>query len=77
MAKEVGISVSSVQRIWRKHGLQPHRICQFKLSNDPRFAEKLRDVVGPLRGSAAHAVVLSFDEKSQIQRLTAPSPACR
>jgi transposase len=46
MAKAVGVSVSSVQRVWRKHGLQPHRIRQFKLSNDERFAEKLRDVVG-------------------------------
>ena len=43
MAKAVGISVSSVQRIWRAHGLQPHRIRQFKLSNDPVFADKLRE----------------------------------
>jgi hypothetical protein len=47
MAKAVGISASSVQRIWRAHGLQPHRVRQFKLSNDPRFIDKLRDVVGP------------------------------
>jgi transposase len=46
MAKGIGVSVSSVHRIWRKHGLQPHRIRQFKLSNDKHFAEKLRDVVG-------------------------------
>ena len=46
MAKEVGVSVSSVQRIWRGHGLQPHRVRQFKLSNDPKFIDKLRDVVG-------------------------------
>ena len=46
MATEIGISVSSVQRIWRAHGLQPHRVRQSKLSNDPRFVEKLRDVVG-------------------------------
>jgi hypothetical protein len=45
MAKAVGISVSSVQRIWRAHGLQPRRLRQFKLSNDPDFAAKLRDVV--------------------------------
>src|SRR5258706_416882 len=74
MAKEVGISVSSVQRIWRKHGLQPHRICQFKLSNDQRFAEKLRDVVGLYVDPPAHAVVLSFDEKSQIQALDRTQP---
>jgi hypothetical protein len=46
MAKAAGLSVSSVQRIWRAHGLQPHRMRQFKLSNDPRFVDKLRDVVG-------------------------------
>ena len=48
MAKAAGLSVSSVQRIWRAHGLQPHRTRQFKLSNDPRFVDKLRDVVGTL-----------------------------
>jgi transposase len=74
MAKAAGISVSSVQRIWRKHGLQPHRICQFKLSNDKRFAEKLRDVVGLYLDPPAHAVVLSFDEKSQIQALDRTQP---
>src|ERR1700690_4276896 len=46
MSKVAGLSVSSVQRIWRAHGLQPHRMRQFKLSNDPRFVDKLRDVVG-------------------------------
>src|SRR6266567_1378733 len=46
MAKAAGISVSSVQRIWRAHGLQPHRVRQFKLSNDPQFAAKLREIVG-------------------------------
>ena len=46
MAKAAGISASSVQRIWRAHGLQPHRVQHFKLSNDPNFIDKLRDVVG-------------------------------
>jgi hypothetical protein len=46
MARVSGVSVSSVQRIWRAHGLQPHRVRQFKLSNDPKFVDKLRDVVG-------------------------------
>jgi transposase len=55
MAKVVGISVSSVQRIWRAHGLQPHRLRQFKLSNDPNFAAKLRDVVGLYIDPPAHA----------------------
>src|SRR4051812_19012096 len=69
MAKAVGISASSVQRIWRTHGLQPHRVHQFKLSNDPRFIDKLRDVVGLYVDPPAHAIVLSVDEKSQIQAL--------
>jgi transposase len=74
MAQAVGISVSSVQRIWRAHGLQPHRIRQFKLSNDPQFVEKLRDVVGLYVDPPAHAIVLSVDEKSQIQALDRTQP---
>ena len=66
MAKALGISVSSVQRIWRAHGLQPHRVRQFKLSCDPRFGAKLRDVVGLYVDPPAHAFVLSLDERSQI-----------
>ena len=69
MADQAGISVSSVQRIWRAHGLQPHRLRQFKLSNDPEFVSKLRDIVGLYVDPPAHAIVLSFDEKSQIQAL--------
>jgi hypothetical protein len=69
MAEATGISVSSVQRIWRAHGLQPHRVRQFKLSNDPKFVDKLRDVVGLYVDPPAHAIVLSVDEKSQIQAL--------
>ena len=69
MAEEIGISVSSVQRIWRSHGLQPHRVRQFKLSNDPAFVTKLRDVVGLYVDPPAHAVILSLDEKPQIQAL--------
>jgi transposase len=74
MAKASGISISSVQRIWRKHGLQPHRIRQFKLSNDPQFATKLRDIVGLYIHPPDHAVVLSIDEKSQIQALDRTQP---
>jgi len=74
MAKAIGISVSSVQRIWRAHGLQPHRVRPFKLSNDPDFVEKLRDVVGLYVDPPAHAIVLSFDEKSQIQALDRTQP---
>jgi transposase len=67
MAKAAGISVSSVQRIWRAHGLQPHRVRQFKLSNDPQFAAKLYDIVGLYVDPPDHAIVLSVDEKGQIQ----------
>ncbi len=75
MAKATGISVSSVQRIWRAHGLQPHRVRQFKLSNDPQFVAKLRNVVGFYVDPPAHAVVLSVDEKSQIQALDRTQPS--
>jgi transposase len=74
MAKAVGISPSSVRRIWKRHGLQPHRVRAFKLSNDPQFAEKLKDVVGLYVNPPAHAVVLSIDEKSQIQALDRTQP---
>jgi hypothetical protein len=63
-----------VQRIWRAHGLQPHRVRQFKLSNDPDFVDKLRDVVGLYVDPPAHAIVLSVDEKSQIQALDRTQP---
>ena len=74
MAKVVGISVSSVQRIWRAHGLEPHRLRHFKLSNNPAFAHKLRKIVGLYVDPPAHAVVLSLDEKSQIQALDRTQP---
>jgi transposase len=65
MAKHIGISASSVQRIWRKHGLQPHKTRQFTPSNDPRLAAKLLDIVGLFMNPPEHVVVLSIDEKSQ------------
>ena len=74
MARQVGISASSVHRIWRAHGLRPHQVRQFKLSNDPQFAAKLRDIVGLYVDPPAHAVVLSVDEKSQIQALDRTQP---
>src|SRR5213595_3110080 len=74
MAKAAGISLSSVQRIWRAHGLQPHRVRQFKLSRDPDFVPKLRDIVGLYIDPPAHAMVLSIDEKSQIQALDRTQP---
>src|SRR3974390_202857 len=74
MAKAVGISISSVQRIWRAHGLQPHRVRRFKLSNDPQFAAKLHDIVGLYVNPPDHAIVSSVDEKSQIQALDRTQP---
>ena len=74
MAEAVGISLSSVQRIWEAHRLQPHRVGTFKRSRDPRFAEKLVDVVGLYLDPPEHAVVLSIDEKSQIQALDRTQP---
>ncbi len=74
MASASKISASAVRRIWKAHGLQPHRYRQFKLSNDPKFADKLHDVVGLYVAPPAHAIVLSFDEKSQIQALDRTQP---
>src|SRR3954447_15497432 len=76
MAKAVGLGVATVQKIWKAHGLAPHRFRAFKLSNDPAFAEKLHAIVGLHVSPPAHAVVLSVDEKSQIQALdrTQPGP---
>ena len=74
LAKAAGISLRSVQRILEAHQLTPHRIRTFKLSKDPKFAEKLKDVVGLYVDPPAHAVVLSVDEKSQIQALDRTQP---
>jgi transposase len=74
MAKAAGISLRSVQRIWAAAGLEPGRIRTFKLSTDPKFADKLKDVVGLYVDPPAHAVVLSVDEKSQIQALDRTQP---
>ena len=74
MAKVAGISLSSVQSIWKAHGLVPHRVRTFKLSKDPAFIPKLRDIVGLYMSPPAHAVVLSVDEKSQIQALERTQP---
>ena len=74
VAKAVGISLRAVQRIWEAHRLQPHRIRTFKRSNDPAFCEKVADIVGLYMCPPAHAVVLSIDEKSQIQALDRTQP---
>src|SRR5664279_3321590 len=75
MAKASGLSVSSVQRIWRAHGLQLHRVRQFKLSNDPRFVDKLRDVVMSIRQRTPSSYLST--KKARFRRSTAPSPVCR
>jgi len=69
MAKTVGTSRATVQRVWNDNGLKPHLTKTFKVSNDPHFAEKLVDVVGLYLDPPEHALVLSVDEKSQIQAL--------
>jgi hypothetical protein len=74
MAKAVGIAVSSVQKIWQAHGLKPHLVRNFKLSNDPAFTEKLVDIVGLYLDPPDRALVLSVDEKSQIQALDRTQP---
>jgi transposase len=74
MARHTGVSLRSVQRIWAAHDLQPHRIRTFKRSNDPEFAAKLEDIVGLYVDPPKHAVVLSVDEKSQIQALDRTQP---
>ena len=74
MAETVGLAVSTVQKIWAAHGPVPHRFRQFKLSRDPAFAEKVRDVIGLYVNPPDHAVVLSIDEKSQIQALDRTQP---
>jgi transposase len=74
MAAASALSVSSVQRIWRAHGLRPHQVRSFKVSTDPRFAAKVEDIVGLYVAPPAHAVVLSIDEKSQIQALDRTQP---
>jgi transposase len=74
MAEAASISLSSVQRIWAAHKLQPHRVRSFKRSRDPAFATKLTDIVGLYLDPPAHAVVLSIDEKSQIQALDRTQP---
>jgi transposase len=74
MAKAQGVSPASVQRIWDAHGLQPHRVKTFKLSRDPRFVEKLTDVVGVYLNPPDKAVVLCVDEKSSVQALDRTQP---
>lgn len=74
MGKEIGRAPSTVHRIWRAFGLQPHRVETFELSSDPLVVEKVRDIVGLYLAPPERAVVLSVDEKSQVQALDRTQP---
>ncbi|KXX58953.1 hypothetical protein AZG88_43275 [Rhodococcus sp. LB1] len=69
MADAVGVSKDKVQRVWSARGLKPHRVDTFKLSNDPRFEEKLVDIIGLYLNPQEKAIVLCADEKSSVQAL--------
>ena len=74
LAEEIGVGHTTVQRVWKEHGLKPHLTRPFKLSNDPKFAEKVVDIVGLYLNPPDKAVVLCVDEKSQIQALDRTQP---
>ena len=74
LAKQLGVSRMMVQRVWQRHEVQPHRVEKFKLSTDPRFDEKVRDIVGLYLNPPERALVLCVDEKSQIQALDRTAP---
>jgi transposase len=74
LAAQANISDTSVQRIWKAHGLRPHRVRAFKVSRDPKFVEKLEDIVGLYLSPPEHALVLCCDEKSQVQALDRTQP---
>src|SRR5712691_9877973 len=74
LAQHLGLSRMMVQRVWQRHEIQPHRVEKFKLSNDPKFEEKVRDIVGLYLNPPDQALVLSVDEKSQIQALDRTAP---
>jgi len=74
MAAELGVSASTVMRHWHAHGLKPHIVRGFKVSRDPKFIEKLEDIVGLYMSPPEHALVLCCDEKSQVQALDRTQP---
>ncbi len=75
MAKKAGVSKDTVQRVWAARGLKPHLVKTFKLSNDPKFEEKLIDVVGLYLNPPDNAIVLCMDEKSSVQALDRTQPS--
>jgi len=74
MAAQIGVSAASVSRHWRAHGLKPHLVQGFKVSRDPKFVEKLEDIVGLYMSPPEHTLVLCCDEKSQVQALDRTQP---
>ena len=74
LGKALGVSDTTILRAWRQHGLKPHRVRTFKVSRDPRFVEKLEDIVGLYLNPPEHALVLCCDEKSQVQALDRTQP---
>lgn len=74
MAECVDVSKNTVQRVWQAHGLKPHLVKTFKLSNDEQFVEKIRDVVGLYMSPPENALVLCIDEKNKIQALDRTQP---
>lgn len=74
MAEATGVSATTIGRVWRSHGLKPHRLKSFKVSRDPKFVEKLEDIVGLYLSPPEHALVLCCDEKSQVQALDRTQP---
>ena len=77
LAAVAGVSDTTIQRIWKQRGLKPHRVKRFKVSRDPKFVEKLEDIVGLYMSPPEHTLVLCVDEKSQCRRWTARSRGCR
>jgi hypothetical protein len=77
MAAELGVSAASVSRHWRANGLKPHIVRGFKISRDPKFVEKLEDIVGLYMSPPEHALVMCCDDKSQVQAQIEPSPGYR
>ncbi len=77
LAKHLGVSHMTVQRAWQSRELQPHRVAHFKLSNDPHFEDKVRDVVGLYLNPAERALVLCVDEKARFKPWIALRPCCR
>ena len=76
LAEHLGVGATTIRRVWHSNGLKPHLARTFKLSRDPRFEDKLLDVVGLYMNPPEHALVLSCDEKSQIQALNRTQRAC-